>query len=65
MNLKNILVAGVLGPTNKTASISPIVDDPIHRDINFDELYNPYLTCIDGLLQGGVDLILLETVFIH
>jgi len=60
---KNILVAGVLGPTNKTASISPIVDDPMHRDINFDELYNSYLTCIDGLIKGGVDLILIETVF--
>ena len=56
-------VAGVLGPTNKTASISPDVNDPGFRAINFDELVATYDEALDGLLEGGVDLLLLETVF--
>ncbi|TMH26753.1 MAG: methionine synthase [Betaproteobacteria bacterium] len=56
-------VAGVLGPTNKTASISPDVNDPGFRAISFDELVAAYDEALDGLLEGGVDLLLLETVF--
>ncbi|HXI37884.1 MAG TPA: methionine synthase, partial [Burkholderiales bacterium] len=56
-------VAGVLGPTNKTASISPDVNDPGFRSITFDELVRAYGEALDGLLEGGVDLILVETIF--
>src|SRR3954462_8824867 len=56
-------VAGVLGPTNKTASISPDVNDPGFRAIDFDGLIGAYGEAIDGLLDGGVDLLLVETVF--
>ena len=56
-------VAGVLGPTNKTASISPDVNDPGYRAITFDGLVAAYSDAIEGLLEGGVDLILVETVF--
>jgi 5-methyltetrahydrofolate--homocysteine methyltransferase len=56
-------VAGVLGPTNKTASISPDVNDPGFRAITFDELVRAYREALDGLLAGGVDLVLVETVF--
>ena len=56
-------VAGVLGPTNKTASISPDVNDPGFRGVEFDELVAAYAEAIDGLLEGGVDVLLVETVF--
>jgi len=56
-------VAGVLGPTNKTASLSPDVNDPGFRAITFDELVRAYGEALDGLIGGGVDLILVETVF--
>src|SRR3989475_2945120 len=56
-------VAGVLGPTNKTASISPDVNDPGFRNITFDELVAAYGEAVEGLLEGGVDLLLVETVF--
>ncbi len=56
-------VAGVLGPTNKTASISPDVNDPGFRAINFDQLVAAYTEAAEGLLDGAVDLILVETVF--
>jgi 5-methyltetrahydrofolate--homocysteine methyltransferase len=56
-------VAGVLGPTNKTASISPDVNDPGFRAVSFDELVTAYGEAIAGLLEGGVDLLLVETVF--
>ena len=56
-------VAGVLGPTNKTASISPDVNDPGFRAVSFDELVAAYGEAIAGLLEGGVDLLLVETVF--
>src|SRR5438067_1456524 len=56
-------VAGVLGPTNKTASLSPDVNDPGFRAIRFDELVAAYTEAIEGLLEGEVDLLLLETVF--
>jgi 5-methyltetrahydrofolate--homocysteine methyltransferase len=56
-------VAGVLGPTNKTASLSPDVNDPGFRAITFDELVSAYGEAVEGLLDGAVDLILVETVF--
>jgi 5-methyltetrahydrofolate--homocysteine methyltransferase len=56
-------VAGVLGPTNKTASISPDVNDPGYRAISFDELVLAYSEATEGLLEGGADLLLVETVF--
>ena len=57
------LVAGVLGPTNRTCSISPDVNDPGFRNITFDELAVAYTEQVDALLDGGVDLLLIETVF--
>jgi 5-methyltetrahydrofolate--homocysteine methyltransferase len=56
-------VAGVLGPTNKTASISPDVNDPGFRSIRFDDLVKSYGEALEGLADGGADLILLETIF--
>lgn len=56
-------VAGVLGPTNRTASISPDVNDPAYRNIDFDQLVNAYLQSIRALMAGGVDLIMVETIF--
>jgi len=56
-------VAGVLGPTTKTASISPDVNDPGFRNIHFDELVSAYGEALAGLADGGADLILLETIF--
>jgi 5-methyltetrahydrofolate--homocysteine methyltransferase len=56
-------VAGVLGPTNKTASISPDVNDPGFRNIYFDELVAAYADALAGLTDGGSDIILLETIF--
>jgi 5-methyltetrahydrofolate--homocysteine methyltransferase len=56
-------VAGVLGPTNKTASISPDVNDPGYRAVTFDTLVAAYGEAIEGLLGGGVDALLVETVF--
>jgi len=56
-------VAGVLGPTSKTASISPDVNDPGFRNITFDQLVSAYATAVRGLMDGGVDLLLLETIF--
>jgi 5-methyltetrahydrofolate--homocysteine methyltransferase len=56
-------VAGVLGPTNRTATISPDVNRPGFRNTNFQELQAAYNEAIAGLMDGGVDLLLLETVF--
>ncbi|MBX9963441.1 MAG: methionine synthase [Burkholderiales bacterium] len=56
-------VAGVLGPTNRTASISPDVSDPGFRNVSFDELVAAYLEAIDGLVHGGADILLVETIF--
>ena len=57
------LVAGAIGPTNRTASISPDVGDPGFRNISFDELATAYREAAEGLIEGGCDLILIETVF--
>lgn len=56
-------VAGVLGPTNRTASISPDVNDPGMRNVHFDQLVSAYKEACRGLIEGGVDLILIETIF--
>ncbi|MCJ8158153.1 homocysteine S-methyltransferase family protein [Sphingomonas sp. LaA6.9] len=56
-------VAGAIGPTNKTLSLSPDVNDPGFREIDFDYLKAVYREQIDALLEGGVDFILIETVF--
>ena len=56
-------VAGVLGPTDKTATISPDVNDPAARNISFDTLVTDYSEATRGLMDGGADLILIETIF--
>nr|WP_035513692.1 methionine synthase [Pseudohaliea rubra] len=56
-------VAGVLGPTPRTASISPDVNDPGARNIDFDALITDYREATEGLMDGGVDLLMIETVF--
>ena len=56
-------VAGVLGPTSRTASISPDVNDPGYRNTDFDELVDTYLQAVRGLCEGGADIVLVETVF--
>lgn len=56
-------VAGVLGPTNRTASISPDVNDPAYRNITFDQLVEAYRESTRSLVKGGVDLIMFETIF--
>jgi 5-methyltetrahydrofolate--homocysteine methyltransferase len=56
-------VAGALGPTNRTASISPDVNDAGFRNITFDELKTAYAEAVRGLMEGGVDILLLETIF--
>ncbi len=56
-------VAGALGPTNRTATISPDVNDPGFRNVSYDELVAAYTEAIGGLVDGGVDLLLVETVF--
>lgn len=56
-------VAGALGPTNRTASISPDVNDPGKRNVNFEQLVESYAEATRGLIAGGVDLILIETIF--
>lgn len=56
-------VAGILGPTSRTASLSPDVNDPGFRNVRFDELRATYADAIRGLLEGGADLLMVETVF--
>src|SRR5215510_6193183 len=56
-------VAGAIGPTNRTASISPDVSNPGFRATTFDELRFAYAEQIKGLIDGGVDLLLIETIF--
>lgn len=56
-------VAGILGPTNRTASISPEVNDPACRNITFDQLVGAYRESARALIEGGVDLLMIETVF--
>ena len=56
-------VAGAIGPTTRTASLSPDVNDPGYRAITFDQLVEAYLEQVRGLVEGGVDILLIETVF--
>ena len=56
-------VAGAIGPTNKTLSLSPKVDDPGYREVDFDGVKAAYRQQVDALVEGGVDFILVETVF--
>ncbi len=56
-------VAGVLGPTSRTCSISPDVNDPGARNIRFEQLVTAYMQAARGLIEGGVDLLLIETIF--
>lgn len=56
-------VAGSIGPTNRTASISPDVNDPGYRAITFDELVGAYKDQVNALMDGGVDILLVETIF--
>lgn len=62
-NEKPRFVAGSIGPTNRTASISPDVENPAFRAISFDQLKESYKEQISGLIDGGVDILLVETVF--
>ncbi len=57
------LVAGSIGPTNKSATMSPNVADPADRNISYDQLFEAYFEQVGGLLEGGVDILLFETVF--
>ena len=56
-------VAGAIGPTNRTLSISPDVNDPAYRAVTFDELKDAYKEQVRGLIEGGADLLLIETIF--
>ena len=56
-------VAGAIGPTNRTASISPDVNNPGYRNVTFDQLVEAYAEQTKGLIEGGVDIIVIETVF--
>jgi len=56
-------VAGAMGPTNKTLSLSPNVNDPAYREVDFDEVKAVYREQVDALVEGGVDFILVETIF--
>ncbi|MCH5230937.1 MAG: methionine synthase [Muribaculaceae bacterium] len=55
--------AGSIGPTNRSASMSPDITDPIKRNVSYDELYSTYETQIRGLIEGGADLLIFETFF--
>lgn len=56
-------VAGAIGPTNRTASLSPDVNDPGYRAVTFDDLVNAYYEQVRGLIDGGADVLLIETIF--
>jgi 5-methyltetrahydrofolate--homocysteine methyltransferase len=56
-------VAGAIGPTNKTLSVSPSVENPAFRGITYDEVVDAYYDQATGLYDGGVDLFLVETIF--
>ncbi|MBO3760919.1 methionine synthase [Ciceribacter sp. L1K22] len=60
---KRRFIAGAIGPTNRTASISPDVNNPGYRAVSFDDLRLAYAEQIDGLIDGGADIILIETIF--
>ena len=58
-----VFVAGSIGPTNRTASLSPDVNDPAYRAVSFDNLVDCYSEQILGLIEGGVDILFIETIF--
>jgi len=60
---RRCFVAGALGPTNRTASMSPDVNDPAYRAVTFEDLRAAYLDAVTGLIAGGADILLIETVF--
>ena len=60
---KKCFVAGSIGPTNRTCSLSPNVNDPSERNITFDSLYTAYKEAAEALIEGGIDLFLIETIF--
>lgn len=60
---KTVFVAGSVGPTNKTASMSPDVSNPAYRAVSYQDLYNVYKEQVEALIEGGVDIILFETTF--
>ncbi|MCJ8277963.1 MAG: homocysteine S-methyltransferase family protein, partial [Bdellovibrionales bacterium] len=60
---RRCFVAGALGPTNRTASISPKVEDPAARNVTYDELEDNYYQQAKGLIEGGADILLMETTF--
>jgi 5-methyltetrahydrofolate--homocysteine methyltransferase len=60
---RTVFVAGSIGPTNKTASMSPDVSDPAFRAVSYTDLYGAYREQVEALIDGGVDLLLFETVF--
>lgn len=62
-NKEEKYVAGAIGPTNKTLSLSPDVNDPGFRAVSFDEVANAYYEQVHGLVEGGVDVLLIETIF--
>ena len=61
--LKPRFVAGSIGPTNKTCSMSPDVSDPARRELTYDQLFQAYTEQIEALIEGGADLLLIETIF--
>lgn len=60
---RSCFVAGAMGPTNRTASMSPDVNNPAYRAVTFDQLVEAYYEQADALIEGGVDILLLETIF--
>ncbi len=60
---KNHFIAGGMGPTNRTASLSPDIDNPAYRSVTFDDLKEAYKEQAEGLADGGVDMFLVETIF--
>ena len=58
-------VAGSIGPTNKTCSMSPDVSDPAKRDLTYDSLFESYSEQVAAMIEGGIDVILIETILIH
>ena len=62
-NDQEVYIAGILGPSSRTCSLSPVVEDPAYRNISFDELVKTYSEATAALLDGGADLIMVETIF--
>lgn len=60
---RHVIVAGTMGPTGSTCSVSPDVDDPAARSVDYDILYDAYLLQAESLIEGGVDVLMFETVF--